>query len=361
MRVGIISKQRVVNYGSFLQAFGLKNMIEDLGHSVHFIDYRDENGSFDYASAYKVRLYWCRKIYRKFRYPNQNFFFQEREHLFKKELPRMLGYRNVYADDYQCDVVVVGSDEIFNICEPSAWGKTLSMLGYDTPSNVKLISYAGSFGNTTVQSIQKANLKEQLQCVFSRYESISVRDRNSADIIEWLLGVKPMKNLDPVLVFDFTKQMNYKTLFNNYIVVYGYDNRINEPEIISEIKKFAKEKNLKIIALGMEQKWCDQNYLPHPFELLSLFRDANYIITDTFHGTVFSIKFQKQFVSIVRDNNQQKMTDLLASFNLLDRAVSDSKEIAAILNTEYDKKKVVDIIAAEKVRTYEYLKNQLKE
>ena len=81
------------------------------------------------------------------------------------------------------------------------------------------------------------------------------------------------------------------------------------------------------------QSWCDKQILCTPFELLVYFKNADYVITDTFHGTVFSIKYNKKFVTIVRDSNKQKLTDLLERFNLKTRIINHPDEIAKKLST----------------------------
>ena len=270
MKIGIISKHRVVNYGSFLQAFALKQILEKKGHKVHFIDYRDEHNTFAAAVPYKEKFYWLRSLYRKFIYPLSQRFYQEREHLFKSKLLKYLGLSPQYNDDYDCEAVIVGSDEIFNICEPSPYGKSTSMLGGLVKNTQILISYAASCGSTTLDALRQEDLCEVFSKLISRYNAISVRDCNTMNIIKTLTGIECTRHLDPVLVFDYNGWIPQKRKFKNYIIVYGYDYRISDPAIINAVKTFAQENSLQTIALGMEQSWCDTTYLPTPFELLGI-------------------------------------------------------------------------------------------
>lgn len=359
MRVGIISRQRIVNYGSYLHAFALKSMIEELGNEVYFIDYRDENDTFNYAEEYSGHLFYLKRFYHKVKNRHCNHFYLDREYLFKKKLLKSLGISKKYNDSYACDAVVIGSDEIFNICEQSPWGKSTSMLGSLVHKNQILISYAASFGYTTKELIKEEKLENVVADLLNKFDDISVRDANSVNIVKALTGKIPYKNLDPVLIYDFTKYMPQHVRLKNYLVVYGYDYRINDEFVIKNIKKLAKEENLKIVALGMEQSWADINYLPHPFELLALIKNAKYVVTDTFHGTVFSIKFQKNFITLIRDTNKEKLTDLLTVFDLLDRKVDETSDIINVLKKNYDKRGVQNLISKEIIRTHQYLEKYL--
>ncbi len=354
MKVGIVSMQRVVNYGSFLQAYSLKNIIEQMGNECVFLDIENENGNFDYADIYIAKGYWIHSLYRKVTQPVTKRLFQEREFLFKKKLLPLLGIKNTYSKATDCDAVVFGSDEIFNCCQESPWGRTSNLLGKNIEAYI-LISYAASFGFTTIQLLQQNNMMDEVADCLKRFNDISIRDINSYEIVKMMTGRDPVKHLDPVLIFDYPERLKYKLRFKDYIVVYGYDNRICDPDYIEEIQRFAKKYHLKTVALGMQQDWCDINYLPHPFELLRLIENANYVITDTFHGTVFSIKYQKQFATIIRDSNQQKLSDLLNTFNLSDRRITKPTQLEEVLFQSYNKESVRSILKSEKDNAIKYL------
>ena len=97
-----------------------------------------------------------------------------------------------------------------------------------------------------------------------------------------------------------------------------------------------------------------------PFELLSYFDHADYVITDTFHGTVISIKRNKQFATIIRDSNKNKLMALLKFFGLESRQVQKVNQIGEIFNSEISFVYANQQIAKEQARTIEYLKENLK-
>lgn len=112
---------------------------------------------------------------------------------------------------------------------------------------------------------------------------------------------------------------------------------------------------MDIISVGMQQRWCKHNIIANAFELLSYVKNAKYIVTDTFHGSVFSIKYNKQFITFVRESNTEKLRGLLEQFGLLGRAVSDITEVSSTLHTRIDWNRVNDLILYEQEKSKSYL------
>lgn len=354
MKIGILSMQRVINYGSFLQAYALKSLVESLGHEAYFVDIK--NGEklklvTDSSSliAQKPWKYIIKRI-------DHVIFEKKRHRLFTGKLFDEFGISSP-IDETEVDMIVVGSDEVFNCCQESSWGVSLQLLG-DTL--VPAISYAGSFGHTTYADLEQYNLTENVAKSLSKFKSISVRDTNSFDCIKQLTGINPSVHLDPVLVYDWTNVKGVDVPIKNYILIYSYDNRINNEQEIKAIKEFAEKEGKTLISCGVYQRWCDKNILCEPFELLTYFDHADYVITDTFHGTVISIKRNKQFATIIRDSNRNKLMALLKVFGLESRHVQEVKQLGEIFASEISFDYANQQIAREQVRTIEYLRENLK-
>ena len=112
-----------------------------------------------------------------------------------------------------------------------------------------------------------------------------------------------------------------------YIVLYGYEYRFSKEEC-DKILHFAKSENCKVIALGERQFKSDIFIKCRPDEVLGYFSEAKYIITDSFHGCVFSIIFNKSFWVIANpQRGLSRITSLLTMFGLQDRLISSPKEI----------------------------------
>jgi polysaccharide pyruvyl transferase WcaK-like protein len=348
--------QQISNFGSFLQAYALKSQIESLGHSCSFIKIKEGNQLPQLKR--NVRFY-LNKISERFiatdiiKRVSNEFLYMKTFKGFHKEL----GVENAELSSY--DVVVIGSDEVFNCLQYAWWGFTTQLFG-DIPSANRVISYAGSFGHTTLKGLEEHNIKDVVKGAMQNLSAISVRDNNSAEIVNSLLGKCPVINVDPVIMYDFSKEIKDNITEENFIIIYTYPGRIKSEDEIKAIQDFAKLKNKKIISLGFYFKWCDKTIIPHPFEVMAYFKKADYIITDTFHGSVMSLKFNKKFCTIVRESNIQKITSLLSQFSLQDQIAKSPNMISETLANEIDYDSVNKIIESEQKKSVEYLKENIQ-
>lgn len=330
MNIGLLSMQRVANYGSFWQAYCLKNMLrQNHNNNVEFIDIIPGEVSsitpykrqFSFSKIKRIPYYWFQKKKRKL--------FEQ----FQRNVLMCLQTPN-YSSDY--DMVMIGSDEVFNFVQQSTWGFTSQLYGNIDNPNVN--SYAACFGYTTLNHIEKSAYKASIISSLNHMKRISVRDNNSALIVKSLTGRTPEIHFDPVIVGDLPEKLPIID-DSKYILVYAYDFRMSDPDVISQVKDFAKKKGLKIVSAGFYQKWVDKNILPDPMQLLSYFNNADYVVTDTFHGTIFSVRYHKKFITVIRESNMQKLGDLLYRLDMVNRrySVGDSLEIKLIPTIDYRK------------------------
>lgn len=362
MKIGILSMQKVQNYGSFLQAYSLKSKIEELGHSCEFIDIKpgrvlDCNKKLELDKKNKLNI--VKKLDRHiFKRIDHIIFKKKRSNLFNNKLFYQLGIEeNNY--DKKFDVIIIGSDEVFNCTQDAKWGFSKQLLGEGLNSK-KIFTYAASCGFTTYEKLKELNIDKEVKNALKFINTFSVRDKNTYKFVKKLTNKEPQYNLDPVLIGNFEKCIPNITFKQEYILIYGYDNRINDLNEIEAIKKFAKNRNLKIISAGFYQRWCDQNILVNPFELLSYVKNAKYIITDTFHGTIFSIKLNKKFATIIRDSNREKVFDLLKRFNLENREVTDLKKLDSIITEDINYSNINEFIEMETNKSLKYLIDNIK-
>lgn len=373
MNVGILSMQRIQNWGSFLQSFALKKTVEELGHECSFLDIKKGVGLTEQevlAIKKRCKIGVSKRASDFISYCLNGKLFvclKSKIHLrrFKKKynqeyLP-ILGvdeYR--YEDDKSFDLVIIGSDEVFNCAQPCAkWGQTLHLFGEGINAK-KIITYAASFGYTTIGDLERLGLKERIIKALEKVSTFSVRDMNSYSIIEQLTGKRPELCVDPAMMFDFSSYMPPKVPIKNYLIVYTYQGRIVDPKIIKAIKDFAILKNKTIVSLSSYYSWCDQSIVADtPFELLSYFANADYVVTDTFHGTVFSIKYNRNFCTIVRDTNAQKLESLLNQFKLANRIVKIPADIKCKLEEGIDYTDTNSILDEEAKKAKAYLKEAI--
>ncbi|MFR1450431.1 MAG: polysaccharide pyruvyl transferase family protein [Beduini sp.] len=369
-KIGIMSMQRIINYGSFLQAYGLKSMLEELGAEVEFVDYHPGECLIKEKNSNNKLVRIISKVKEAFEIKtslkNRIAFIKYKASYTKKYLP-ILGVTETYNYNPKLDTLIIGSDEVFNCIQSNTnVGFAPELFGANNNAT-KLISYAGSFGNTTFEKIEKYGKVEELKSYFNNFNAISVRDENSLNVVK-KLGIQNLsKNLDPVLMYDYINKCDKiphnLSLNKPYIILYGYSGRLSKKEA-KQVEKFAKENNKEILFLGGIQHCKGVFKDCNPFEVLGYFKNADCIITDTFHGTIFSIINQKNFLTIVRKSennsygNQEKLTDLLSTFNLTHRSVSELSSIDSIYEPiDYDY--VEEKLAIEREKTYDFLKENI--
>lgn len=237
-KIGIMSMQRIINYGSYLQAWGMKSLLEELGYSdIEFIDYKYERAVVNP----KRRTLWERIkkniniiSYIKMKRHQKKFI----DTYNNEYLPKLI---NIDKFNYNknIDTLIIGSDEVFNCLQgyPVGFSKNLFGEGYEKS---KVISYAASFGFVKLEKLEEYGIDKEVGKLLKAFASISVRDENSCEIVKKLTEKKPEINLDPVLVANFPYR-NPQIDINNYIIVYAYPGRLTREEQ-REIKKIAQKK-----------------------------------------------------------------------------------------------------------------------
>ena len=368
--------QRVINNGSLLQAYGLKKCIEKLGHRVEFVDYKSSDiQSEKFTKKEKLQnfspiLYTVVVAGRNaFKFGLKGISIAISNHIVRKNfLNNYMKVLNLTAKpnySAKVDILVFGSDEVFNTVQYVEQGKGHAWQLYGADNNAgKLVSYAASFGHTTYEGLEKYNMLDKSKELLSIFDSFSVRDKNSYDIIKKLTGREASINIDPVLLYDYEDIEIKKPEIDNYILVYAYPGRINNKQEVKAIKDFAKKHNKKLVCVNMMQAWCDKFIYAHPFDLLGYFKHADYVVTDTFHGAVISIKYNVPFVQFIRSSkgysNNQKVGYLLSMFGLEDRIVYDNEKLEKTMLQPIDYGKVNNIIKVEKVKAMDYLNKVLR-
>lgn len=334
MKIGILTHHYVKNYGAFLQA---KALMETLKKK-----YPEANIEF---VNYVVTYHWLRNVIHTARYrfdkdtPKK---YAERIKLlkthtkFEHQLP--IGKRVRTAKDINnlgLDVLIVGSDEVWNFKD---YG--FGILKYGTGIKVpNLIAYAPSVG-----AVQKDDeIPEDIIKGLNNFDSIAVRDENSVSIVFRATGKKVNKVVDPVFLYDYEKELkevgNRVVPNKKYLLI--YDCKLTE-KFQKSVIAYAKEKGYLIVGAGEHADWYDVlSTNLDPFEWVTLFKNAEFVITGTFHGTAFSVKFFKNFLSFPTETNRiNKIRSLLIQLGLEER-LADETNFEKLLNSEipYDEKR----------------------
>ena len=361
MKIGILSMQRVPNYGSFLQAHSLRNILVKLGHEVVFIDYKEEKPvvPFSEKKRFRYRLLDTPIVkflndWIKYNIIGKKLFDYKYRLVYLKQLN--IGYRK--RRDIVVDIAVIGSDEVFN-CLQAGFNVGFSPMLFGQRINAKkVISYAASFGYTDMEGIKKYGMGDKLAEYLKSFACISVRDENSRKIVESLTGQITELNLDPVLVSDFSIP-KIDIPYQDYVILYTYVSREYTEEDRKAILDFCKCNNKTLISIGSAQNWVSNQVEAAPLELLAYIKASDFIITDTFHGSVFSIKYNKPFATLIRENNKQKLMDLLHRLNKEDRIIDSFSELQNMYEKLVNYTDTNAVIAKEKEHTLKYLRKSL--
>ncbi len=372
-KVGIMSMQRIANYGSFLQAYALKQLIEELDCKVEFVDYHV--GAPVITENADSKNKFIRKIGKgleTFRYQaplaHKLSFIRYKQSFSKKCMP-LLGVTDEKNYNPALDCLVIGSDEVFNcIQKNSNVGYSLELFGKDNNAK-RLLTYAASFGNTTLEKLQKYKKADEVGALLKKFDAISVRDANSGDIVKQLTGQEPLYNLDPVLTYDYMNccdKIPQIKMQEKYLILYAYAGRISNSEA-DWISAYAKKKKLKVYAIGGIQKCADRFIECSPFEVLAYFKNAEEVITDTFHGSIFSVITHRAFTTLIRKSvgdsygNEEKLSDLLERLGLADRMTTKIEDVENINVQAIDYTKVDVLLKEQREVAKEYLQKNLEE
>lgn len=336
-KIGIITHYDVHNHGALLQLTALIKVLEKKGISAKALRF-DKNYDFlghDLKKRYEISIRSI-GIYLKFlinRGLGCTYYNYKKHHTLNKYKSEQAIVGQYYSEAETLDAVIVGSDEVFALHT----GPTPVFFGYCLPSD-NVISYAGSFGPTTLSDIERLHAKEFVASGLAGMKAVTVRDANSADIVNALTGTRPDIVVDPVLLFGYRDEIAAlpRIKGKKYLLIYSYDKRMNSPEEISAIKRYARQHGLVTLSPGFYHSWCDINVDVDPIGLLAYFRDAEHVITDTFHGAVMSIITEADFAVKTRESNHLKLSNLLKEYKLENRIITDWDSLSAVFDSPVD-------------------------
>lgn len=335
MKIGIVTYYKAINNGAFLQAYCLKHFLEEiLGGDVRFVPFSDDIIAKDILKGIKNPLKFINVLKRYYAISKMQ----------KKEL--LEGMRNEYYD-----LVVVGSDEVWNICN-----KVFTMENLATGLNSHLYcTYAVSLGNTSESNTFPLAFDKELE----KFTNISVRDDNSKKVITQKSGKDISIHLDPVFLCDIPHSLKHRTR-KPYIMIYG---GITEIKIIQELQSYAKNNGVDIIAVDTFNSWCKTVTSKDPFDFVDYIREAECVVTNMFHGTMLSILLKKRFITILTEARSKKMSYAIRVFGVENHTINQSelvnnpKYLSSIIEKPLNKKSIDAVILCERKKAADYFLN----
>lgn len=368
-KVCCITPINTPNYGTVLQAFALQEAVENrLGHEYVVLNYysREQERKFSFwgTTKYMNSKY---KIAKKVLYP-----------LRKYQMTKILDYQNVFThmserietkeelkslkDVY--DVFLVGSDQVWNNQEINHYDDAFFLA---FAKDKLKIAYAASFGKTYSMLTKEdiAFYKKNLPLM----DYISVREKTGVKIVKNIINGNAQWVCDPVYLLDEKQWLMYSEnpKFDNYILVYLVGDGINF-DVNNKIVKIAKalgkakQKKVVVVGIGLSSVLYGAFKTPTVQQWLGLIKNADLIMTNAFHGTAFATIFEKNFISFVSGNADNRMNtrlyDLLSFLELETRLFSIEESIAMVdgdINYT-DVKKRIQLFREE---SYDFLKKAI--
>lgn len=341
MKIAILTQPLQTNYGGILQCYALQTVLTEMGHNVTILNRRYAKPKFKqmvmrFASLAKCIVRKCLLGQKSIAVMNpwaENYNIHKqtkaekrrvaeiqrfiREHInLSKPLRSSLELRKyVEAGNFEC--IVIGSDQVWReIYSPCIEDYFLGFLPEN--DNRLKITYAASFG-TADSPISGEHLKNCIPLA-KRFTSISVREQSGVEIMKNIFGLDAKLHIDPTLLLS-AKQYKFtvKNSEKGGLVSYILDETDDKNAIIEDISETLHLKNKKL-RLNTTNQGDDAVILPSIEEWLSSFANAEFVVTDSFHGCVFSIINHKPFIAIAnKERGLERFISLLETFRLSER------------------------------------------
>ena len=325
MKIGILAFQQAVNYGATLQIYALQKVIKDIkpkNTKVEVLNYEQpilekENRTIRFKSnlfkdMIRNVLYFRQRSLRKKRFKE---FYGKHINLTKK-------YKNLDSLE-SFSTVIVGSDQVWN-SDIHDYDTTYLL---NTDSDIKKISYAASIGKDKLSSCDQENFRRYLP----EFSAVSVRENNGVDLISDYTDQNINVTLDPTLLLteaEWKQIIPKKKSREKYILVYQLQANEDLDKIAKEVSELLNLPLKYVIPqhTGITNR-ISTEYTYGPEEFLSLIDNSEFIITNSFHGTCFSVIFNKQFITVPHKTRGTRMIDLLENLKLEDRIMYKQTEL----------------------------------
>ena len=364
MKVEVITRHAITNYGSLLQTIATQQVISNLGHSCEIIDYIREDESYyqHEKTILKRKKNWSNSLLKKVLYlairqPESIAAGRKFENAQKKYLKLTARYataKKLKENPPIADVYMTGSDQVWGPVENGSYDDCYCL----SFSEGKKIAYAASFGHTEMT----AELSEYYKKWLSKYKYIAVREDSACRILNDL-GIDTEQVLDPTLLLDssywnqYLKPIKYK----KYILVYQLH---NDKKLGRYAQQVARAKGLPLVRVSTAFHqivrsgrfiWC-----PEMGEFLSYIKNAECMITDSFHGTAFAILFNTSFVEVLPNNNTgTRNISILKLTGLSDRILKDERDTEKAMES-IDFSYVNGVLKRERMRSLQILKKMIE-
>lgn len=382
-KIGLVLSYKETNYGAQLQAYATQVMVEKLGHNTEIIDYFPKKGDRHVVLCrglirFLYEQFFFKRRAKKHTSSNDPVFLKNKQerieqyHLFIERrlhnIVKVSGYTELANRGKNYDAVLIGSDQKWT---PGFSFGNVNSLRF-VPNNVRRISYATSLGVSEYPKYCWASAKK----AWKRIDFLSVREQQGADIIKQVCGPDtPVQVVvDPTYLMTKSQWEDLipveKKSEQKYVFCYFLGNDDTSKQIA---RRFADEKKLKLVSVLSKESYSpiDQTYADEivigntPEDFINWIRGAEYVFTDSFHGTAFSVINEKQFFIFYRKraeatSRNSRIDNILGKWGLKNRLVLpgvQDVDLAALKDIDYEK--VTKLVGQEREKSLAFLKEAL--
>lgn len=363
MKVGILTLPLHTNYGGILQAYALQEVLRRQGHQVKVIDK-------DFQPHKTDRYRYPRRIFLKYIFRQnipvhyERLLYEEYQNKMLHILPFLEKYifRKMVHDLSEIkrgefDVLVIGSDQIWR---PSyflhSYEKVTDAFGrFANKLNIECLSYAASFGIDNLEEFDKKEIIK-IKKEILKFKGVSVRESRGVELCREYFGVDATHVLDPTLLLS---KKEYENLIDSTvssrkgIMKYVLDPTREKDHVVQEVKR---RLDLPVFSTNLS----GEKVQPSVEQWLAGFRDAEMIVTDSFHACVFSIIFRKPFVVVANPNRGiSRIMSLLEIFGLQHHLVANPDQIKPVSSYEINDA-IYTILSKWQNRSMDFLLSSLK-
>lgn len=363
MKIAIVTVyDSFINYGSFLQAFGMKSIFEEYGHEVFFIRRMSDekvlnrlnNIAWDnFAVKKNKNLRLLREINHVYKYIRECYLNKKRFNISKRndwDKINIIDYNE--CEKYGIDCIICGSDEIWNV-----HNKDVDMNFYTCGWNKSIPMYAVAISSgVTKESELSNNDRENIKA----FKEIYPRDEMTFELCNALDCSTNPVICDPTIMAGKAYFDKFETSYKpkqKYMLVYSYVFSKKQKEIL---KKYASENGLKLISACIYADFVDEVVYTSALEFPALVKNAECMYTATFHGTIFGLMFAKRLCCIPRLSKIQSLLNRCGANVYTASEESDYRSVKAVLDKKLDHNLIDKSLENIKEETIDIIKELLE-
>lgn len=364
-KIGILTYHSGFNYGACLQAYALQTTLKKFGYDSEIINFETDAfvASREMFSTKPRRLKEFIKNITRIPYWKS---LHERERMFNsftfevlKSSPRYRTEDEVikHAEDYDC--IICGSDQIWNLTHVKDDPAITHLFFLNFPKKQRRVAYAASFASfTKIAYLHEDEFIPWLK----EFDAISIREQDGYEYVK-SKGIECELALDPTILLDkedYEPICRERLIEGKYIAMFGWN---TNDDLVETAKLVSKKLNLPVynIVPPPRKMFCG---IPRkldvgPCEFLSIIKNAEFVVTNSFHGTAFSTTFEKPYVSVVSGKADSRMYSLLQQLGLDNHLIhKEDLDVDAILSTDFSNVRDKKVLLRQS--SFDFINNALR-